>query len=1171
MLPQRLDDFQDRRYWDDFYTTHASSSSSSENVKAFEWFCSADDLLHILDIPEGLVLHLGCGNSNLSVELSKRGVTTLNVDYSRVGLEEIASRKEGIARSEFLESDALRLPLRKGVCTSAIDKGLIDAMMTRDDDETKQRCRSLFSEVAHSLQAGSRFYVVSLGQEHILALFADVLEQDHSAWSTVSVTSIQPKKCHSPLQPFLFLFQKTEASQAAEPIEYRFCGDGGQSSVCSWTEVLSNLRKSQDKFRANFEESSLNSFSSLSSLSKASAGPTHKMFTMDVKPDDILSDPEMEAFRAAAMGLAGQARLKNVRFVDSSIEPVGFGIRKLVLQGTLPESVDSSIMVSSNAVATASPGIIDIEDVLDALGALDGVMSVDLVDLQSCIINGSPDDSAAIRGAENNVPSPDQESSEAQESKRDPMPISAIIFDLDGTLLNSTQALNVGIVEGLRAVGVEIDDTSAVERLAGSPLTDYYTKLSGREIKGSGRGEEDSDYGAFVDVFRDAYNTCTVPAFDDVFAGLSALRGAVDALQSSATASKTYVPFAVATTKPTARAVEEVRAAGLDAFFTVIQGTDDGMAPKPAPDVILSACRRLDEDVGREAAGQAPGVNPRFAIYVGDTRRDVDASRAAGNAAAVSVLYAAHGAKTASVLQVAKDDWGATAAVSSISELPALLPMLVECCCEQLQQSDQGVVIDSSRSSENRDEHEKKTASGGDKINVDDNSADANDSVQDDDQAMSNLFRGSDDSDSDDEPEVRVEQIGDAAFELRCAPDDGTATGAAGPLFAYTVWSGSVQVAEHVAAFPDLVRGHRVVELGAAAALPSLVSLHLGCSRALITDYPSEHVLSAVRRNVDANAKTLGGDLETRCEVLGHLWGAVAAEASSSGAELAGSLEPRHRHAFDVALVAECLWKHDEHENLLRSIEAFLRADGRGVIVMSYAHHIPGLEAQDDEFFALAAKAGYIVEHSETREMRYMWNAEKTVPQCLRVLRKAPPSPPLPFVPPAEVGPGELLHNEGTDGTVGAAYQEWLRQRAAAIQAEEDAALRSNAWASAMNRDANGLVLPLTALPGPRAPRHEDHPAFGMRVWPPVAGSGDERKQPESSLLPAWASEAGDSGGRDQEGDDAPDWAVQMKSPTESGASEKADGDAWHCRPTGPSATATTSREKRNGASCSIS
>ena len=76
------------------------------------------------------------------------------------------------------------------------------------------------------------------------------------------------------------------------------------------------------------------------------------------------------------MGLAGQARLKNVRFVDSSIEPVGFGIRKLVLQGTLPESVDSSIMVSSNAVATASPGIIDIEDVLDALGALDGVMSV---------------------------------------------------------------------------------------------------------------------------------------------------------------------------------------------------------------------------------------------------------------------------------------------------------------------------------------------------------------------------------------------------------------------------------------------------------------------------------------------------------------------------------------------------------------------------------------------------------------------------------------------------------------------------------------------------------------------------------------------------------------------------------------------------------------------------
>ena len=72
-------------------------------------------------------------------------------------------------------------------------------------------------------------------------------------------------------------------------------------------------------------------------------------------------------------------------------------------------------------------------------------------------------------------------------------------------------------------------------------------------------------------------------------------------------------------------------------------------------------------------------------------------------------------------------------------------------------------------------------------------------------------------------------------------------------------------------------------------------------------------------------------------------------------------------------------------------------------------------------------------------------------------------------------------------------YQAWLRRRAAAVQAEEEAALRAAASAEGAavlgGRDANGAALPLAALPGPRAPRHEDHPAFGLRDLPPAAGA----------------------------------------------------------------------------------
>jgi hypothetical protein len=56
-----------------------------------------------------------------------------------------------------------------------------------------------------------------------------------------------------------------------------------------------------------------------------------------------------------------------------------------------------------------------------------------------------------------------------------------------------------------------------------------------------------------------------------------------------------------------------------------------------------------------------------------------------------------------------------------------------------------------------------------------------------------------------------------------------------------------------------------------------------------VTDYPSEHVLNAVRANIAANESLLGSDLAHRCKVEGHLWG-TEVDASLQG-------------EFDVALV----------------------------------------------------------------------------------------------------------------------------------------------------------------------------------------------------------------------------------------------------------------------------
>jgi len=144
---------------------------------------------------------------------------------------------------------------------------------------------------------------------------------------------------------------------------------------------------------------------------------------------------------------------------------------------------------------------------------------------------------------------------EKDESSNDQSVSAAIIFDLDGTLLDSSVALLASISAACVAVGVSPAPTQeAIHSLAGSPLQHYFATLTGRE-------SSDPLYERFVDKFKTAYDLEIVPAFDDVAAGLAAIR---------AVAPKS-VKFAIATTKPSTRAVEELQVAGLLAFFDHVQ------------------------------------------------------------------------------------------------------------------------------------------------------------------------------------------------------------------------------------------------------------------------------------------------------------------------------------------------------------------------------------------------------------------------------------------------------------------------------------------------------------------------------------------------------------------------------------------------------------------------
>ena len=169
----------------------------------------------------------------------------------------------------------------------------------------------------------------------------------------------------------------------------------------------------------------------------------------------------------------------------------------------------------------------------------------------------------------------------------------AIVFDLDGTLVDSIP----DIVDTFRAtfaeVGLVAPDGEQVRAAVGLPLEQMYAAHAPDEL-----------VPRLVEAYRELYpqrfarQSRPYPGVREVLTELRA-RG--------------YL-LGVATTKRTAMALRFVAAMGLEDALDVVQGTD-GIPHKPAPDVVLRVLERL---------------GARGEWMVGDTVHDVEAGRAAG-------------------------------------------------------------------------------------------------------------------------------------------------------------------------------------------------------------------------------------------------------------------------------------------------------------------------------------------------------------------------------------------------------------------------------------------------------------------------------------------------------------------------------------------------------------
>jgi nicotinamide N-methyltransferase len=209
----------------------------------------------------------------------------------------------------------------------------------------------------------------------------------------------------------------------------------------------------------------------------------------------------------------------------------------------------------------------------------------------------------------------------------------------------------------------------------------------------------------------------------------------------------------------------------------------------------------------------------------------------------------------------------------------------------------------------------------------------------------------------------RIENLPNSNIILQTAENDFNKNKRS--LFATMIWHGAKVLSEYLSSKDKtiFIKDKCVIEFGAAAGLPSIVCNHIGAKVVCASDYPAQLVLDTLQINIEKNKQT---DLTRSIGCISHIW----------GENVETLLEFNNNNLYDVAIAAECLWHHESHFLFLQSIHSVLISGGH--LIVSYSHHIPGLEAADDNFFEVAKAVGFSTISTQTFSAPHMWNDQKT-------------------------------------------------------------------------------------------------------------------------------------------------------------------------------------------------
>lgn len=192
--------------------------------------------------------------------------------------------------------------------------------------------------------------------------------------------------------------------------------------------------------------------------------------------------------------------------------------------------------------------------------------------------------------------------------------IECVIFDLDGTLLDSRECSIKATKAAFTEMGLKVPSEVVIEHYMGIPIEESFFKMSEQPLDQETATE-------LIRVFRTYYQTyeeSTLNVFPEIPHVLEILM-------------KRKVPCFVVSSKKTAVVKRNLAAQNLVAFFEEIIGSDAVSHYKPHPEGINKVVTQYQFD-------------PTMTIMVGDAIFDIQMGKAAG-VKTIAVTWGSHDAK----------------------------------------------------------------------------------------------------------------------------------------------------------------------------------------------------------------------------------------------------------------------------------------------------------------------------------------------------------------------------------------------------------------------------------------------------------------------------------------------------------------------------------------------